>query len=241
MRTGNFTSSEIFTLMSEGKKAGTLGAPGLTYIAETNMERRLGRGLDNETTARPTSWGNLCEGHVFSMLPLSYSAVSKESIMHPSIDCWAGTPDSVCYEYETGQKTVADVKCPFTLKSFCQLIDAWQLGGIKAIRAYHKDGEKFYWQIVSNAILTGCNFGELIIFAPYRSELPLLKMLAQHDDFMWVYYAADNELPWIPDAGYYQNLNCFRFPIPEEDKKALTDRVLEARKSLVVPVLIETI
>ena len=245
MRIGNFTSSEIFTLMSDGKKEGTMGTPGLTYIKETNMERRLGRALENEQNARPTSWGNLCEGHVFSLLPLSYSAVSKDSIMHPSIDCWAGTPDSVCYDEDfvtlKPQKTVADVKCPWTLKSFCQLVDAWELGGIKAIREFHPDGKKFFWQLVSNSILTGCNFGELIVFAPYRSELPAIRALAAHDDHGWISYTLDNELPWLPDGGYYKNLNCFRFEITEEDKKALTDRVLEARKALVVPVLVETI
>ena len=77
MRIGNFTSSEIFNLMANGKKEGELGAPALTYIKECNMERRLGRQLENDQNARPTSWGNLCEGYVFSMLPLSLSARFK--------------------------------------------------------------------------------------------------------------------------------------------------------------------
>lgn len=239
MRIGNFTSSEIFKLMTEGKKSGSMGAPGLTYIAETNMERRLGRQLENEQDSKPTSWGHLGEKHVFNLLPLSYSAVSKETIMHPTIDCWGGTPDSVSYDFQT--RAVADIKCPFTMKSFCQLVDAWNLGGIKAIREYHKDGEKFYWQLVSNSILTGCDHAELIVFAPYKSELAQLRIMAQHDDFLWVTYALDDALPWIPDGGFYKNLNCFRFPVPDEDKKALTKVVLEARKSLVVPVLVDTL
>ena len=115
--------------------------------------------------------------------------------------------------YEAHQKTVADVKCPFTLKSFCQLVDAWELGGISAIKAYHPDGKKFFWQLVSNAILTGADYAELIVFVPYRSELPAIRAIAQHDDFTWVSYMLDNELPWLPDGGYYKNLNCFRFPV----------------------------
>ena len=236
MRIGNFTSSEIGKLMSNGTKAGSIGATGITYIAETNMERRLGRALENETNARPTTWGNLCERHVFSILGLEYSAISKECIRHPEIDFWWGTPDSIAYEGAT--KIIVDVKAPYTLKSFCTLIDSFQAGGIKRVIETHKEGAIYYWQLVSNAILTGCNTAELIVYAPYKSELQRLREIANHDDIAWINYALDDELPWLPDGGYYQNLNKLRFEIPEADKLALTARVVEAGKSLVIPVLI---
>ena len=235
MRTGNFTSSEIVALMSTGKKEGSFGAPALTYINECNIERRLGRPLESEQSARATTWGKLCEKHVFNILPLEYSAISHETVIHPDFDFWAGTPDSICYEDE---KTVGDIKCPFTLKSFCQLVDAWELGGIAGIRNQHKDGDKFYWQIVSNAILTGCIHGELIVYCPYNTELVQIRELALIDDLNWILYAEDNELPWIYEGGFYKNLYKFRFPIPDEDKIKLTKRVELAGEQLVKPILI---
>ena len=241
-RIGNFTSSEIVKLLADGKKAGTLGAPAIGYIAEKNMERRLCRSLDNDQNSRPTSWGNLCESHVFSMLPLDYSTISKNSIPHPSFDFWTGSPDSVCHDYEPATdgiiKVLTDIKCPFTLKSFCGLVDAWNHDGIAAIRDCHADGEKFYWQIVSNAIITGCDHGELIVYAPYKSELVLIRELADMHDVGWIKFANDDELPWIHDGGYYKNINHFRFPIPQSDKDKLTARVVECGKQLVQPELI---
>jgi len=241
IRIGNFTSSEIGAIMSNGKANGALGAPALTYINECNMERRLGRHLDNEASARPTSWGNLCERQVSSMLPLEYSAVSKETLLHPSFDYWAGSPDTIIYQADT--RAVGDIKCPFTLKSFCTLVDAWHKGGIKAIRESHKDGEKYFWQLVSNACITGCAHAELIVYAPYKSELAAIRALTEtaeykNDVYSWMTYADDNALPWLPDGGFYKNLNKFRFEISKEDKEALTKRVEFCGSMLVQPVLI---
>jgi hypothetical protein len=235
LRIGSFTSSEIGALMSEGKAKGSFGAPALTYIEEKNMERRLGRKLKNETDAKPLDWGHLCEGFVFDMLGIEYSTQSKQTIVHPEINYWVGSPDSICY----GQyNTVVDIKSPFTLKSFCQLVDGWKSNGIQGIRDNHKDGEKFYWQIVSNAILTGCKEGELIIFCPYASQVSSLVQRGS-DTFDWLIYAGMENLPWIPDGNeYYSNINKFRFPIPEADKIALHKRVVEAGQMLVQPKLV---
>lgn len=230
MRAGNFTSSEIGALMKEGKAKGSIGAPALTYISEKNMERRLGRTLKNDVDARACDWGNLCEGLVLEMLGIEYSTQSKKTIKHPDFDFWFGTPDSICYEE---YNTVADVKCPFTLKSFCQLVDGWKEDGIQGIRDNHKDGDTFYWQLVSNAILTGCKEGELIVFCPYQSQVSSLFQLGM-DKYNWLNYVDMDDVPWLPeDNGYYKNLNKFRFPIPDADKLALHNRVVEASKLLV--------
>lgn len=259
MRTGNFNSSTISALLAMGsremtpeeledhkklfpksKKKNIESWPGeaaLTYIEECNMERRLGRTLDNEINSKETTWGNLVEEYVFDQLSLEYSTISKQTIVHPDYDFWSGTPDSICYGQEN---TVVDIKSPFTLKSFCQLVDSWHRGGIQAIRDTHKQGDKYYYQIVSNACLTGCNWGELIVFVPYKSELEAIKKLAAINGgaVSWLNYATDNDIPWLPDGGHYKSLNKFRFPIPEEDKTALTNRVIEAGKLLVKPQLI---
>ncbi|MGN6438503.1 MAG: hypothetical protein ACTHMM_18310 [Agriterribacter sp.] len=237
-RIGNFTSSEIFNLTKEGKKAGTWGAPALTYIKECNMERRLGRSITDETNARPLTWGKLVESRAFEMLGLEYTLSSTETDVHPEISFWAGSKDG------TKEDTVIDIKCPITLKSFCQLVDPVYNGlsgmeAIQAIRDDHKDGEKYYWQLVSNAILSGKRFAELIVYMPYQSEISEIKRLADgKPNAMWISFAGEDELPFLPDNGYYKNINIIRFEVSDYDKNLLTEKVKAAGELLIQPVVI---
>lgn len=245
IRVGNFTSSEIVALTKNGKAKDSLGAPAYTYIEECNFERKLGRSLDTESNARPLSWGKLVEGRLFELLGLEYKLVSQESIQHPTISYWAGSPDAQKFESNDSSETVVEIKCPITLKSFCQLVEPIYkcligLEAINYIRAEHKEGEKYYWQIVSNAILTNSRFAELIIYCPYKSELLEIQEKAapssdSPDSANWIYYASHDELPWIPDGGYYKNINVIRFDVPEEDKQFLTKRIIECGSLLIQP------
>jgi hypothetical protein len=269
LRHGNFTSSEIVALTSMGSRPMTPeeladhkkafpksqkkntecwpGAAALTYIEECNMERRLGRSLTNEITAHSTSWGGMCEGRVFNLLGTEYKLCSTDTIQHPTIDCWAGSPDA--NKFDEG-KTVIDIKCPFTLKSFCKLVEplymkevdgVWTYTGenaIRWIRENHPDGEKYYWQLVSNAILTASKYAELIVYCPYRSELEEIRTMASSagelgEDTRWIYYATDDQLPHLVDGGYYKNLNVIRFEVPKNDKLALEALVEMGRSRLI--------
>jgi hypothetical protein len=237
LRVGNFTSSTISALIKEGSKPGTLGAPALTYISECNMERRLGRCLETEIDTRPTSWGKLCEALAFELLPTTYTLCSTDTISHPTIPYWKGSPDATKVDDEG--RTLADIKCPFTLKSFCQLVDAWNESGIDGVRDGHKDGEKFYWQLVSNAILTDSSHAELIVYCPYLRELEMIRQLVEgKPSYYWIWGSSDNQLPFLPDGGYYRNLNVMRFEVPAKDKARLKKRVLLAGKFLVQPELV---
>jgi hypothetical protein len=234
-RIGNFTSSEIVALTKKGKEKGSFGAPALTYIEETNMERLLGRSITTEVDARATSWGKLLEPRVFDLLGIEYTLSSKDTIQHPTIPFWVGSPDG------SKPNTTADFKAPLTLKSFCQLVQPLYDGltgmdAINRIREDHKDGEKFFWQIVSNSIHQGNRFGELIVYMPYYSELEAIRTMARHHEqagkFKWVDWASDDELPYLIEGGYYKNLNIINFEISEADKKFLTDCVERAGKLL---------
>lgn len=234
-RNGNFTSSENFRLMSNGKAAGSFGAPFYSYVEECNMERRLGRSLDNEIDARAASWGKLVEPKVFKMLPIDYTFCSDITISHPTIDYWKGTPDL------RKADTAGDIKCPHTMKSFCQLLDPYYEKGklihegltIEAVRENHRDGDKFFWQIVSNAILTGASKGELIVYAPYLDELEEIRKMADgNPKLYWLQFGTDEELPYLIRGGHYKSLNIISFDILQRDKDALTERVLEAGKLL---------
>lgn len=235
-RIGNFTSSEIYRLLSQGKTKGTFGAPALEYIQEKKMERRLGRPLNDESTARPLLWGKLLEPISFDLLPTSYSLNSDQTLLHPEFNFWAGTPDG--FKYDPG-KTVMDEKCPYTLKSFCNLVDPLYDGligidAMNAARKSNKDAEKYYWQLVSNACITGAKYAELIVYMPYKSELASIKEAAQNGDgdYYWIAFADENRLPYILDEGFYHNINIIRFEVPEEDKNRLTDAVERAGKLL---------
>lgn len=235
LRIGAFTSSEIAKLMKNGKAKDSLGKPALTYIDEKNMERRLGRSLDNETNARPLTWGQLIERRVFELLGTEYQLKSQETIIHPEYSFWAGSPDA--NKFDEG-RTVCDIKSPMTLKSFCQLVDPMVVDGLigieamEKIRENHDKGDDYYWQLVSNAVLTNSKYAELIVYVPYFSELQEIRRFASESDlenehrYYWVNNAVDEELPYLQDNGFYKNINVIRFEVPEADKQALIGRVI---------------
>jgi hypothetical protein len=236
-RIGNFTSSEIGALMASGKAKGSLGVPALTYIEEKNFERKSGRALSEECDARPLVWGRVCERYVTSqLLGGEYTVTSQVTIEHPTIDCWKGSPD--------GKKsdTVIEIKCPKTLKSFFKMVEAFEGGlcesdQLARFRGISKDTEKYYWQLVSNAVLLGTPYAELILFCPYKSELDNLRAVASShaqigENTSWIVFARYEELPYVLDGGAYKNLYKFRFLVPTDDKDALEERVLECKELL---------
>ena len=235
-RVGNFSSSEIYNLTKKDKSGKGFGVPALTYIAEKNMARRLGRSLTSETNARPTTWGKLLEPFAFSKLGFDYDLVSTETLTHPHYPFWVGSPDVVGDATAAGGgKIVGDIKCPMTLKSFCQFVDCMdEPDPIQAIRSEHTDGEKYYWQLVSNAILTNSTYAELIVFVPFRSDLPEIRLTAMDDPkYKWVEYADDWELPFLIEGNHYSDLNIIHFEVPQSDKDLLTDCVERAGKLLI--------
>ncbi|HEY6950142.1 MAG TPA: hypothetical protein VI146_05990 [Nitrososphaeraceae archaeon] len=244
IRNGNFTSSEIVALTTNGNAKGSFGKPFYTYIEECNMERRLGMALENEIDAKPTSWGKLIEKRPFEKLSTEYHLCSSETLSHPTIDFWKGSPDLKKY---SGNDLIAigDLKCPMTRKSFCQLVDPYYEDGnliyealtIEAVRANHKDGEKYFWQIVSNAAIAGAKKGELIVYIPYKSELEEIRTLASSAGEMgeyskWIYFATDEQLPHILEGGHYKSINIIEFDILPRDVDFITERVKEGGKLL---------
>lgn len=239
-RTGKFTSSEIYKLMSLDRKGTGFGKPALTYIRQKQYERKLGRSIHGAMTSRATSWGHLNELRAFDMLGTEYSLNSNETLQHPSIDCLCGTPDGFKYGAE---KTVIDFKSPFTLGSFCELVDPIYSGltGIDAInwiRDNHESGDAYYWQLVANSMITGCTHAELVIYCPYERELTEIRLLADDapaevaSDFYWLQFAYDKELPYLIEGGYYKNINIIRFEVPETDKRTLEYAIEKAEQIL---------
>jgi hypothetical protein len=270
-RNGNFTSSEIVALLSTssrpmtdaelknhlfrlpGSKKKNIDAwPGkaaVTYLNQCNTERRLGRSLDGELDAKPTNWGKFVEILLFQLLSDDYTYNSHDTLTHPDFPFWVGTPDGFKI---TGNKTVVDGKCPFTLESFCNLVNPLYDGfdGWEAMKALlegytdkqgllhppHKDADKYYWQLVSNACIDDCTHAELIVYCPYESELSVIQAAAVESGNPQAYFIANaspKALPYIKDDGFYKNINVISFEIDPKDKELLTETVKKAAEYLI--------
>lgn len=222
-RNGLFTSSGIHRLMESPAKS-------KTYIKEKRREIKLKAPISIESNAYPLSWGNAIEGFVYeSHLDINYAYQSKNTLIHESGE-FAGTPD---LDSESDE-CVGEIKCPFTRTGFIDLVDI-----IEAEDAEYFKEEKgdYYWQIVSNSILTNRKFGELIIFMPYEKEIPLIvEYIEMIDDFelqrdiQWVIHTDISRIPHIPNDSEYKNIYRFKFEIPESDKKQLIEKVNIAHK-----------
>lgn len=233
-RIGNFTSSGIWQLMTFARDKVSFGAPALNYVREKRMERKLGRPLGVAFDTKPTLWGKLCEKQVFELLGLEYKYTAQDTIVHPEHSFWAGSPDAE--KVKGKNKTIVDIKCPFTLKSFCIAHDSKD---IDEFRDEHSDGDKYYWQIVSNAILNGATFGELVFYCPYQDELDVIRDKSVNveyeklrNEYAWIFHSMDSELPYLLRKGEYKNLKKILWKIDEADKMALTARIIEAEKQL---------
>lgn len=242
IRTGRITSSEISDLMTKSTNPTMPGAPFYSYVQDCIMERFFKQRLDNETDVLALSWGRLCEKVVHNNLPLNYIFHSDVTLVNPEIKDHCGSPDG---SKNRGNKihTVTDIKCPLTRKSFFHLIaPLYVFDGIKAkrrkkkmngneamryIRDNHKDGDKYYWQLVSNACITGAKWAELIVFMPYYEELEAIRAYnANLDEPNYLVFGAkDEKLPFIYRQSGVKNLNIIRFEVPEEDKQFLKERV----------------
>jgi hypothetical protein len=247
-RIGNFTSSRIHALMSEptaaAKKEGEIfGVPAKTLIKKCNFERMLGRSISEDTNSRPTSYGRLVEKYAFGKLGLDYKLSSQETIVHPTIKCFAGSPDGIHYS-EQGNQSVIDIKAPYTLLSFCQLYECKDVDSLRENYKYgrenYKYGEAYYWQLVANSILTECKFAELVTFCPFKSELDgIIHMAAEEAEelqkhYYWIAQASHDDLPYIPDGNpNYDHFHKIRFEINQEDVKRLTERVILASTLLI--------
>lgn len=214
-RIARITSSQCWKLFATPAKV-------KTYTQELKYEKKLGRGLGSETSAKPTTWGKFVEGRVFELLGLEYSLVSTETIKHPEVLHWSGSPDGVT------KTSVIDIKCPFTMKSFCELVD---IIDSKDIENFKSEKPEYYWQLVSNSILTGTNEAELIVYCPFQSELNEIRIMCDNYDgadqykLRFIMEGDDVELPYILDGGEYTNLNIFKFTVPESDKQLLTEKI----------------
>lgn len=246
-RIGTATSSSIVSLVSEGRGKNTIGTPFFTYVEECRYERGLLQNLESEIEVLATEWGKLVESFVHKMLPKEYKFHSTDTKPHPRYSGWVGTPDGSKYKVLLKKMildAITDIKCPLTKKAFCQLVAGLYRylpnGGVlkmenpdmkkalEKLREKAKDGNKFYWQLVSNSCIFNTKFAELIVFMPYKETLD--KIINYNDNLevgSWLVASAatkENKLPFILKESGYEEINIIRFEVPIADKKFLENR-----------------
>jgi hypothetical protein len=228
IRSGNFTSSQAYKLLSATTAA--------TYVEEKNYERLLGESLGSEADAKATKWGKLLEMYVCQKdekegLSFDYVPMIDKTIVHPNIPFWVGSPD-----FKKGNDTVVELKCPFTKKAYCQYAACSTPDEFRKIKL---TGEKYYWQTISGSVLLDVPYAELITYMPYQDELEDIKLLAQQapsEDVSKYYFigmANDGDLPYLKRGGFYKDFHVIRWEIDPDDKKKITSAMLKEGEKLI--------
>jgi hypothetical protein len=234
LRIGNFTSSEIYKLMTEGKTKGSFGKPALTYIQEKIYERKLKRSLDVDVSTRTMLWGSFLEHRVHNLLPLGWEHRYDETIQHHKYNFWVGSVDNV-NKYEN---SVGDTKC-LQPKKFCEVVDCLEKCQLENdITLFKNEHPDKYWQLISNASILDMKYIVPIIYMPYESELQEIREEVENADleepwkYRFITESLKCELAYIPDNSDYKNLNIFKFEADEGDKKLLEEKILKAYELL---------
>lgn len=216
--------------MKVGRDKTSFGAPALTYIEEKRFERKLKRSINTDADTRPTLWGKLLETRIHELLGTEYEHVNDVSLIHPKYPFWVGSPDFI----KRTEKTVSDSKCPQP-KAFCQLIKNCT-AGMSVFKSEHED---YYWQLVSNALITRSENIELIVYIPYESELPEIRLEAENFDsfdqykYRFISESSKHQLAYLPNDSEYKNLNVFTWPLDKTDALLLEQKVIEASLLLI--------
>jgi hypothetical protein len=216
-RYDKITSSECYKLFESAKVKAS-------YLEEKRFAKKMKAPMNQESNARPLVWGKFLEGYVFDLM-IDYELTSQETIVHPQINKWSGTPDGV------KQDIVFDIKCPYTRKSFCKLAEIIISQDAALLK---KEYPEYYWQLISNAILTNKPKCELIVYLPKQRELEAIREKAmQNGDIeletkiYWIVNSIDDDLPHQPNESDYQSMYRLEFEAPQTDREQLIEEILK--------------
>ena len=147
------------------------------------------------------------------MLEYGLTLVSNDTVVHDTIPYLCGSTDFLMEVVK-----IAELKC-YQPKKFCLYTDAILTQDIEFIKL---NFPQEYWQAVSNAILNKVPNAELISYMPYQSELTEIREMADNYDgpeeiwkVRFIVESPDSGLAYLPDGGYYKNLNRFEFKVPD--------------------------
>ena len=155
LRTGRFTSSEIWKIM--GVKG--FGQTGETYIQEKVAETLTGEPIKPEFTAASTQWG--IDHELEAQLHFEAASglkIRKSETLDNGLIC--GTPDGLI----EGQPIGFEIKCPFNSGNHLKNL---LMNSASDLLDLHKE---YYWQVVSYMWITGYSQWKFCSYDPRFKE-----------------------------------------------------------------------
>lgn len=164
-RSGKFTPSELYRLMTEPRsKSEMLSEGAKTYVKEKIAET-LTIDISNDkmfSGNNATEWGNSYEGEAIELFS---DMLNKEIINVGFInydDNFGGTPDGISHDNLFG----IEVKCPYNTSIH---LDNLLLDSV----AFKKERKEYYWQIQGYSLITGIEDWYFISYDPRQIDYKL--------------------------------------------------------------------
>lgn len=221
MRHEKFTSSEIWKLTKKNKAGNGFGAPAITYIKQRVKQARWGKSFVSSGSVA-TKWGLHFEEYAAARFAeesglhiISYSDPKKDFKCSP-LPHHGGTPDFTTFDEEI----VGSIKCPQE-EAF---IDLWDIIKAKDLAKFKKDEEAYYWQLISDKIVTGAKYCAFVIYMPYEDDAA--DLLSDSDLYWMTDYASIKPASEFTDVAYWI------FEPPAEDVEFLTECIIKAGEYL---------
>jgi len=175
-RSGKFTPSELYRLMTEPKtKNEKLSEGAKTYVKEKIAET-LTVDISNEKMFHgnnATEWGNSYEGEAIEL----FSDMLNKEIVNVGFinydDNFGGTPDGISHDKLFG----IEVKCPYNASIH---LDNLLLDSL----AFKKERKEYYWQIQGYSLITGIENWYFVSYDPRQIDykLKILPIKRNEDD-----------------------------------------------------------
>lgn len=232
-----------------------LSASAMNYIKDKNKEFKLKRRLEKDDSGKAALWGKLVESWLMNERPeiIGYEHTLTPNIttIHPIYNFHCGSRDG----FNNLTNAVDDIKCPYTLESYSEFAELHEkislananvtdalINGIdyEGINYYHKDGYKYYCQLLSNACIAGVNRAELIIFIPTIEQLDNIKQYASdgdlenYQDYYYIAMANNESLPYLPLDAEYSNKIVFNLTFTAEEIEHFNNKIKLAGNYLLI-------
>lgn len=162
-RLGKFTSSGIAALMSDpkskaAKDAGELSESAMSYVLEKIGEIVSGQPASSFVNTA-TAWGDEHEPAARKWYAKLIAPIEEAGfITYPFLPYYGGSPDGLVAI--DGVPGGVEIKCPYVSANHlqhCLITD------VAYFKQYFKE---YYWQCVSNMVVTGSEFWDFVSFDP---------------------------------------------------------------------------
>ena len=150
MRKGKITSSEISKIIGQ---EGKLSETAKTYLLEKVTE--LLGGAKASAVGAALDWGTDLEPEAISFYEEKYNQQVNKASFVPYGAYYGGSPDGLI-----GTEGIIEVKCPFNSSTH------FKHGLITTAEEYKKIKPEYYWQCVSNMLVTNTQWCDFISYDP---------------------------------------------------------------------------